>query len=847
MNGDGEAGAARCFSPYLLGEQASGDHDTRGVHSTQYHVMHSRARETDRSSTRSSLSQINATHPPRIPPPPPGVATVNVDQLQSMSQRSAVLSLPRTSVGALDFTDDSNVSSPSLDQPLSAFGCLDVNERSADAADYLRMTSSNDNVVHVRQRLSSFSSSFDSSTAGRKRPADLRHECSLSWQHVSFIVPAGKRKTTGSSSYDNGIKSVGDGRGFRRWLPFKSRAPVDLNSIACHAQTPSSPSMSPPSPSPSPSHKILNNIWGRSAPGELTAIIGPSGAGKSTLLDVLAGRVASSPSSARIQGQIDVNGRARDLRTFRAVMSYVAQETAFLGAFTVLETLQFAAGLSLPGHVPLLTREMRVQDVVDAMGLRACARTPVGDVFHKGISGGQRRRLAIAVELLANPSVLLLDEPTSGLDASSARRVMEHIALLCRDAGKNVVCAIHQPSSAVFALLTNLAVLSKGELVYFGRARAAVAHFGALGFVCPVYSNPAEYFVHLVNADFFSGDRDRQSIDLSLFMCALECSDSFRAFKADVARDRAEANGQNLLDDHGESRRRQRRDVLRFLDDRALLRALRPSRWTQFGVLLHRAWLNNWRHPGVFWVRVLMYLLLALMAGSMFHDSVDGANGKADPRAAVPLLFYLQAFLVFMSVAALPALLEQRAVFEREAMNTPRLHAASYAAATLLAALPGIFFIALLATVVVVTLAGVRAFGAFLLNLTLSLVVAESCMHALAAAVPHYIVGIALGAGLFGMFMLCEGFLVPRPNMPRYWVWGNYLAFHSYSFEAFMFEHMTAVGTPAAHQVLVEYGMEDTDVANDMLVLVAYALALQLVVVAVLTIRRSKRVGCARA
>lgn len=807
----------QCVSPYLLGERPSDS-------SAQSRIIDGSAGVT----------------PARMAPPPVGIATVDVDQLRSMA---------RPASGSLDLADDASASSPSTDQPFRAFGRTDALERSAGADDYLGAASGNDNddALHVRQRLSSFSSSFDSSSDGRARPADLRHECSLSWQHVSFIVPTGKRKAAGSSSSSRGIKTIDSRRGLRRWLPFKPRQPVDLTSVACHAHSPSSPSASPPSPSSSSSHKILSNVWGRSAPGELTAIIGPSGAGKSTLLDVLAGRVSSSPSSTRIQGQIYVNGRARDLRTFRAVMSYVAQETVFLGAFTVLETLQFAAGLSLPAHVPLLTREMRVQDVVDAMGLRACARTLVGDVFHKGISGGQRRRLAIAVELLANPSVLLLDEPTSGLDASSARRVMEHIALLCRDARKNVVCAIHQPSSAVFALLNNLAVLSKGELVYFGRARAAVSHFGALGFVCPVYSNPAEYFVHLVNADFFPGDHDRQSIDLSLFRRALEGSDSLRAFKADVARDRAEANGQDFLGDHGEGRRRRRRDVLRFLDDRALLRALRPSRWTQFGVLLQRAWLNNWRHPGVFWVRVLMYLLLSFTAGSMFRDSVDGENGTDNPRGAVPLLFYLQAFLVFMSVAALPALLEQRAVFEREAMNTPRLHAASYAAATLLAALPGIFSIALLATTVVATLAGVRAFGSFLLNLTLSLVVAESCMHALAAAVPHYIVGIALGAGLFGMFMLCEGFLVPRPNIPSYWTWGNYLAFHSYSFEAFMFEHMTAIGTPAAREVLVEYGMENTVVANDMFVLLGYALALQLVVVAVLSMRGIKRVGCVRA
>lgn len=700
-------------------------------------------------------------------------------------QAPSWLMLPRSSAGAL------------ADQRVGRSGSDNHTALTADSAGQFVIPTPRVRKPSVTGDDGGVGDSSDSS----RRPASLLHECSLSWQHVSFVLPPPRRRSR------------------LRWLGRRQ----DNTHIDLEARAP-------------PPRRILNNVWGRSAPGELTAIIGPSGAGKSTLLDVLAGRagrlsssrtpVSSSSTRPRIEGRIDVNGRPRDLRTFRAIMSYVPQEAAFLGAFSVLETLQFAAGLSLPAAVPLLTREMRVQDVIDAMGLRACAHTPVGDIFHKGISGGQRRRLAIAVELLANPSVLLLDEPTSGLDASSARRVMEYLARLSRESRKNVVCAIHQPSSAVFALLANLAVLSQGELVYFGRAREAVAHFFALGHPCPVYANPAEFFVHLVNADYSSGDH---AMDVSSFARALEASAAYRRFQADVARDRERARRPTTAAGGCNT------DVLRLLDDRALLRALRPSRWTQFGVLLHRHWLNNWRHPGVFWVRVLMYLMLALLAGSLFRAAVAPAD--ADPRAAAPLLFYLQAFLVFMSVAALPALLEQRAVFEREAMNSS-LHVGSYVLANLLGALPGILLIALLATTVVVTLAGVHAFGPFLLNLALSLVVAESCMHVLAAAVPHYIVGIALGAGVFGMFMLCEGFLVPRPAMPPYWRWAYYVAFHSYSFESFMYEHLTRVPNAVeARQVLADYGMENVNTARDMAVLAAYAAGLQIIFAALLVMR----------
>lgn len=193
-------------------------------------------------------------------------------------------------------------------------------------------------------------------------------------------------------------------------------------------------------------------------------------------------------------------------------------------------------------------------------------------------------------------------------------------------------------------------------------------------------------------------------------------------------------------------------------------------------------------------------------------------------------------FLVFMSVAALPALLEHRAVMERE-MRAYALSLTSYTMSNLLASLPGILLISVLASVIVVFLAHVYTFSTFLLNLTLSLIAAESLMHLLGAAVPHYIMGIALGAGLFGMFMLCEGFMVPLADMPVYWKWGYYIAFHTYSFESFMYEHFSAVNTDEAWRILKNYGMENVNYWTDMIILACYSVVLQLLVIGVLNLR----------
>ncbi|EGZ16359.1 ABCG transporter ABC superfamily [Phytophthora sojae] len=534
---------------------------------------------------------------------------------------------------------------------------------------------------------------------------------------------------------------------------------------------------------------ILHKVSGRSAPGELTAIMGPSGSGKTTLVDLLADRL----STGQMTGTIELNGSERVTKTFRAVTSYVAQEDTLLGSFTVVETMNMAARLSLPNSVVMTDIHSRVESVMDAMGLGACRNTLVGDIFRKGLSGGQKRRLSIAIELLSNPSILILDEPTSGLDSSSAHNVMKYILKLCGE-GKNVVCTIHQPSSLVYDMFTNVVLLSGGETVYYGSRTYMIPHFSGVGFNCPKYMNPAEYFVNLVNTDF------EDHVDITKLVHAYKQSTVKKLLLDQLAADRT---------------------TLQHLPDIELQPS---SAMRQFSVLMYRNLVNNIRNPGIYWIRLFMYFCLSFMVGTMYLSS----NDDLTEEDLIPMLFYVQAFLVFMSVAVLPFFIEQRAVFARERANSS-LSVVSYVCANFLATLPGIFLIVVMSTALVVLLAGLNAFEYFLLNLFLSLVVAESMMHVIGAAVPHYIIGIALGAGVFGMFMLCEGFMVPRDSIPDYWIWGYYLAFHSYSFESFVFKQFENETSDEARAILKKYGMEDVDVPKDMLYLVGYIAVFQLI------------------
>ncbi|MBN3285241.1 AB22G protein, partial [Polyodon spathula] len=203
--------------------------------------------------------------------------------------------------------------------------------------------------------------------------------------------------------------------------------------------------------------QILRDVAGTVLPGELLALMGPSGAGKTTLLSVLTGRIQAK------SGQVTLDDRPLT-KSLRRMLCYVMQQDIFFPYLTVKDTLMCQAHLRLPDSVTFAEKEKIISVLVDELGIKKCLNTIIGNDFVRGVSGGEKKRVNIACELLTDPSVMILDEPTSGLDSSTSHSLiasLKHYAVKHR---KTIISSIHQPSSPVFHMFDKLLLMSDGEI-----------------------------------------------------------------------------------------------------------------------------------------------------------------------------------------------------------------------------------------------------------------------------------------------------------------------------------------------------------------------------------------------
>lgn len=392
----------------------------------------------------------------------------------------------------------------------------------------------------------------------------------------------------------------------------------------------------PPSAVQEGMKRILHNIRGQVAPGEVVAIMGPSGSGKTSLLNILARRVKRG-----VSGDILLNGEPiRD--SSRRVTGYVMQDDAFFTSLTVYENLHYAAQLKLPETLSKDAVNTRVEQVIKQLDLEKTRNSLVG-MIGAGISGGERRRLAIAIELLNEPSLLLLDEPTSGLDAASALMIANILHSLAKDSNRAVLCTLHQPRASIMARFDKIVLLADGKLVYFGPpGDECMSFFSANGYECPRFENPADFMLDLINTRLETNESDPNS---------LKIHESVKEGDFVQQHDRrnvalllaAEYEKSDLAKEH-QSAPSMYPPPLNFDDNSS---KFITSWWNQYSVVCRRSFLHKVREPLAAVTQAFNGTILPFIVGTIYWQLGFDQNDGYDRLKAISLLILLQSFMAY--------------------------------------------------------------------------------------------------------------------------------------------------------------------------------------------------------
>lgn len=504
----------------------------------------------------------------------------------------------------------------------------------------------------------------------------------------------------------------------------------------------------------------------------LNAIMGATGSGKSSFLDILAAR--KDPSG--LSGEVLIDG-APQPPNFKCLSGYVVQDDVVMGTLTVRENFSFSAALRLPSSISQEEKDKKVNRLIQELGLGRVADSRVGTQLIRGISGGERKRTNIGMELIIDPPVLFLDEPTTGLDASTAGSVLLLLKRMSNH-GRTIILSIHQPRYGIYRLFDSLTLLVNGKQVYHGPAQEALDYFSDIGYTCEPHNNPADFFLDVINGDSTAvaltntdGDdpdseatsSSKQGIEDKLVEEYKNCS-YYKQTKAELERI---ISGKQLT------------------TVRSRTITYNTGFLTQFKWVLKRTFRNLMLNPQTSIAQVAVTAFLAIIVGALFFDVQNDQSGIQNRFGA---LFFITVNQCFSSLSSAELFITERKLFTHEYISGYYRVSVYFLCKILsdiitLRTIPAIVF-----TCVAYFMIGLKptAGAFFLFMFTVALVAYTGTSMAMAISADQTVVAIAniFMTISFVFMMIFTGLLVNLPSIVSWLAWIKYLSIPRYGFSA---------------------------------------------------------------
>uniref|UniRef100_A0A182JJD9 Uncharacterized protein n=1 Tax=Anopheles atroparvus TaxID=41427 RepID=A0A182JJD9_ANOAO len=499
--------------------------------------------------------------------------------------------------------------------------------------------------------------------------------------------------------------------------------------------------------------EILHKVNGKFPGSQLIAIMGPSGAGKSTLLDVLSGYRRTG-----VEGAVYVNGRIRNLNSFRRMTCYITQDDRLQTLLTVLENMRIAADLKLGPEVSRHEKESIIEDILTVLGLYEHQFT-----ITKRLSGGQRKRLSIALELINNPTIMFLDEPTTGLDSFSCNQVVDLLKQLAKQ-GRTIICTIHQPSAKLFQEFDQVYVLSNGECMYQGCTNSLVPFLQSVEMPCPVYHNPADYIIELACGEYGDERIQRMVMEMGNGESTDWFSDKRKLLKLEQLR--------------------KKYPLKKIIEQSEDLTS--TSQVHQLQVLIKRGIIKAKRDATLTHLRIGVNLIIAAMLGFLFIDAGnEGSRVLDNYNLLFSILMHHMMATMMLTVLTFPT---EMGVILKEHFNRWYTLKCYYLSVTIID-LPLSIFCCLFFTVIIYLMSGQPMewfrFGMFFTISLLIVLIAQSLGLTIGAWF-NVVNGTFLGPVLTIPMMMFAGFGVTLRDLPSYLKWGSHISYLRYGLEGYV-------------------------------------------------------------